>query len=521
MVHGQEPTAEPTPDIRYGPYQLRAQMRTSSPEFLVAEINSVGQDLRRTREHRGEQIYDVGRALRINPNYLAAIEEGRFGDLPGRAFTMGYVGRYARHLHLDAADLQRRLATETAAYDRSHHRIDVQRPIELSHRVDAELLSVRKVPVLGVAIVGLFAVLAYSSADIGLVSRDLTVARNVTNTAVPGSIEQLRAAAAPELLRTIPQIVVTPAVSMRPEVSSPIPRVAVTRTVSLRPELLPQIPRVAVTRAVLMRPEFLPQIPRVAVTRPVQLRPELLPQIQRVVVTQAVPLRHELLPVIPQVAVSPVAALSPELLPPIPQIAVTPVASLRPELVPPSPQIGITQSVAPEAGLQDQIPQIAAQRPAASVATELEDDFRPDEKTIIRGYMLTVPKFRAFIDGVRALAVAKRTDDSLARELEFIDGDPPETLADLQRQLTAHPRTFAFYQNRGLTADDTILIPLVVGYAAAALPDNNPILFADRISRSQLNFVRVNYALVDRLMAAYAALSFARPSRSGPGFTIR
>ena len=522
MVHRQEPNAELTSDIQHGPYRVRAHMRTSSPEFPIV-INSVGLDLRGGRERTGKHIYDVGRALRINPNYIAAIEEGRFGDLPGRAFTIGYVGRYARYLHLDAVDLQQRLATEIAAYNRSHHRIDVERPIGVSHHVEAEPLSDRKFPVLSIAIVSLLALLAYWSAGIGFATRDLQlvtkdVAQNAANAAVHSSIEQQRTIGEPELLRPTPQIVVTSSVAVRPETRSPIPQVAVTRTVSLRPELLPQIPRVAVTRAASLRPELLPQIPRVAVAPAVSLRPELLPQIPTVAVTQAVPLPHKLLPAIPQIAVSALIELRTELLPPIPEIAVTPVASLRPELLPPSPQIAITRAVAPRAGSEAQTSQITAPRPLVSVAPDLGDDFQTDERAIIRGYMLTVPKFRAFIDGVRALAAAKRTDDSLARELDVIDSDPPETLANLQEQLAAHPRIFAFYQDRGLTAGDTILIPLVAGYAAAALADNNPILFTDRINRVQLNFVLMNYALVDRLMAAYAALSFARSPRPGARF---
>ena len=85
-------------------------------------VKSVGEELRNERERRGLQLDEVWLALKIRSNYLAAIEEGRFDDLPGRGFAIGYAGRYARYLGLDVKKLVDRLEAEMAPRDVTVHR---------------------------------------------------------------------------------------------------------------------------------------------------------------------------------------------------------------------------------------------------------------------------------------------------------------------------------------------------------------------------------------------------------------
>jgi hypothetical protein len=153
---------------------------------------------------------------------------------------------------------------------------------------------------------------------------------------------------------------------------------------------------------------------------------------------------------------------------------------------------------------------VAALLSFATVAQGQQDDFPPEDKAIIRDYVLTVDKFEGFIDGLITLAAAKNSDVALALELDEIDREPAETLADLRAQVTGHPRVFEFYQDQGLTADDTVLIPLVAGYAAAATEPDDPVWYADRISSAQVNFMRENSTLMDRLVDAYAVLYAAQ-----------
>lgn len=75
---------------------------------------TVGDLLRRAREGRGQDVEAVAAKLRIRPGYLKAIEAGRFQDLPGSTYAVGFVRTYADHLGLDAEDVVRRFRDEVA-----------------------------------------------------------------------------------------------------------------------------------------------------------------------------------------------------------------------------------------------------------------------------------------------------------------------------------------------------------------------------------------------------------------------
>jgi cytoskeleton protein RodZ len=49
--------------------------------------------------------------------YLKAIEEGRFGDLPGPTYAVGFVRAYAEHLGLDSDEVIRRFKDEVSGID--------------------------------------------------------------------------------------------------------------------------------------------------------------------------------------------------------------------------------------------------------------------------------------------------------------------------------------------------------------------------------------------------------------------
>lgn len=65
----------------------------------------MGDTLRRTREAQGLSIPEVANALKLNPRQIEALESGRFAQLPGLAFTRGFLRNYARLLKIDAAPL--------------------------------------------------------------------------------------------------------------------------------------------------------------------------------------------------------------------------------------------------------------------------------------------------------------------------------------------------------------------------------------------------------------------------------
>ncbi|MEM7124355.1 MAG: helix-turn-helix domain-containing protein [Pseudomonadota bacterium] len=59
------------------------------------------------RLSRGLELEDVAAVLHIRLDYLQAIEEARFDDLPGPTYVAGFVRTYGKHLGLDGEELVR------------------------------------------------------------------------------------------------------------------------------------------------------------------------------------------------------------------------------------------------------------------------------------------------------------------------------------------------------------------------------------------------------------------------------
>ncbi|HEY7687319.1 MAG TPA: helix-turn-helix domain-containing protein, partial [Dongiaceae bacterium] len=74
----------------------------------------VGDILRMNRERKGLELQSVANQLRIRLAYLEAIEEGRYKDLPGSTYAVGFVRSYGDYLDLDGADIVRRFREEVA-----------------------------------------------------------------------------------------------------------------------------------------------------------------------------------------------------------------------------------------------------------------------------------------------------------------------------------------------------------------------------------------------------------------------
>jgi len=71
-------------------------------EREAAPGRAVGRLLRDQREARGFSLTDVEKSLRIRRSHIAAIEEGRFDELPGAAYIPAFLRAYAAHVGLDA-----------------------------------------------------------------------------------------------------------------------------------------------------------------------------------------------------------------------------------------------------------------------------------------------------------------------------------------------------------------------------------------------------------------------------------
>jgi len=66
---------------------------------------SVGATLREAREAGSESILDISAATRIRPEYLYALEDEDYHQLPGWAYAISFVRTYAEYLGLDARPL--------------------------------------------------------------------------------------------------------------------------------------------------------------------------------------------------------------------------------------------------------------------------------------------------------------------------------------------------------------------------------------------------------------------------------
>lgn len=92
-----------------------AQVSDTNP---VAASSSIGTLLCATRMRMGRDLQLVAEVLHIRYNYLVAIEDGRYEDLPGQAYAVGFVRSYADHLGLDGTEVVRRYKEESAGVRR-------------------------------------------------------------------------------------------------------------------------------------------------------------------------------------------------------------------------------------------------------------------------------------------------------------------------------------------------------------------------------------------------------------------
>ncbi|MGH7109147.1 MAG: helix-turn-helix domain-containing protein [Stellaceae bacterium] len=75
--------------------------------------HAIGDTLRQRRAALGLDLDEVAAALKIKPGFLAALEEGRPGELPGRTYAIGFLRAYGTYLGLDSGEVVRRFKRET------------------------------------------------------------------------------------------------------------------------------------------------------------------------------------------------------------------------------------------------------------------------------------------------------------------------------------------------------------------------------------------------------------------------
>jgi cytoskeleton protein RodZ len=86
---------------------------TSGAGGANTEALDLGATLREMRLALKRDLDDLADELRIRPSFLQAIEEGRFGDLPGTTYALGFVRAYADAVGFDSEEALRRYKAAT------------------------------------------------------------------------------------------------------------------------------------------------------------------------------------------------------------------------------------------------------------------------------------------------------------------------------------------------------------------------------------------------------------------------
>ncbi|MBL41815.1 MAG: hypothetical protein CMM49_04040 [Rhodospirillaceae bacterium] len=81
--------------------KFNSRLKLKNISNLSDSYDGVGADLKIARNRKGLKIEDVANSIRISSIYIKAIEEGRFDDLPGETYIVGFIKTYSKYLGLD------------------------------------------------------------------------------------------------------------------------------------------------------------------------------------------------------------------------------------------------------------------------------------------------------------------------------------------------------------------------------------------------------------------------------------
>lgn len=100
----------------------------------------VGNEFRLVRVSAGYELDAVSSALRIRRAYLEAIEEGRFADLPGPVYALGFIRSYAEYLGLEG-DMAVKLFKDEARGLKARTKLVFPSPAEEGNMPRAALIA--------------------------------------------------------------------------------------------------------------------------------------------------------------------------------------------------------------------------------------------------------------------------------------------------------------------------------------------------------------------------------------------
>lgn len=116
--------------VRLNPRSLRVLNQEVDPDTIhsVEGADHVGYFLREARENTGRSVTEVAQTLRIRRVYIEAIEDGRFNELPGATYAVGFIRSYATYLRLEVPDVLVRFKEEATGIQ-SRQDLDFPSPV--------------------------------------------------------------------------------------------------------------------------------------------------------------------------------------------------------------------------------------------------------------------------------------------------------------------------------------------------------------------------------------------------------
>ena len=213
-------------------------------------LESIGRDLRQTRQKKGEDLAHISRVLKISKTYLEAIEESNVEALPGRTYVIGFVRTYADYLGLDPNNAVERLKAEIAGRDGGK-----EAPVTLAPPQE------RNLPTGGMIFAGLLALVLVYSVYYLFVSAGRMTSQPVVP--VPARLAEQAGISQPpvqtqSVIPALPAPDVAPATKPIPPAPAAVARAAPPAPTAVAPAAPPARAAPATTAAPVPRPAALP-----------------------------------------------------------------------------------------------------------------------------------------------------------------------------------------------------------------------------------------------------------------------
>jgi transcriptional regulator with XRE-family HTH domain len=108
--------------------------------------NPIGSLLRFNREQKELNLDDIAEKLKVRPEYLAAMEQGRFELLPAGFYRRSFLKAYAEYLKLDADQVLKMLEVQEGASKKGEGEAPIMPTVRMEGALREELTDKERVP---------------------------------------------------------------------------------------------------------------------------------------------------------------------------------------------------------------------------------------------------------------------------------------------------------------------------------------------------------------------------------------